>query len=214
MLATLALFGTLLTTPVEKVNFAHNFAKGQSLAYDMNFTGSEGGGEIEIKAAFTVDYGDRTDKGTNVVLKPKSLKMSANGNEMDQSDGLGDLNFCLNANGMPDDLKMDGPTGMLAIPFVLSYLPNKELEVGDTFDINYSTGNISYKGAGKFEGMEKIGEKTLPKLTIKATLKPGDQGEGELTYTVYFDPQSGHVDTIKGGALVENNEFKFTVSKK
>ena len=75
MIATVALLGTLLTTPhMEKVNFAHNFAQGQTASHELKITGAEAGGDIETNAAFTLLMGEKTTSGTNVTVKPTAKK--------------------------------------------------------------------------------------------------------------------------------------------
>ena len=216
MLATFAILGTLLTTPIQdkdKVNFAHNFTKGQTVAYVLNFKGKGDGGDMEVNADFTILFGDKADKGTSVTVSPKSMKMTHDGQDAGGS-GSGDMKFILDEHGMPDSVSMQGDSGMLVIPLVLSYLPNKELAIGDTFDINYDKDQTTFKGTGKFEGTEKINDKTLPKISIKAKLNPGGGGEGDLDYVIYFDKDSGHIALLKGKAAVDNQEFNFVLTKK
>jgi len=216
MLATFALLGTLLTAPVQdkdKVNFAHNFTKGQTVAYELNFKGKTDGGDMEVNAAFTISFGDKVVKGTDVTVSPKSMKMTRDGQDAGGG-GTGDVKFVLDEHGMPDSVSMEGDSGMLVIPLVLSYLPNKELAVGDTFDINYDKNSTSFKGTGKYEGMEKVNDKSLPKISVKAKLNPGGGGEGDLDYVFFFDKDSGHIALLKGKAAVDNQEFNFVLTKK
>jgi|GEM_PF-5320921 len=215
MIATIALLGTLLTTPhMEKVNFAHNFAQGQTALYDLKITGTGGGGDIEMNAAFTLLMGEKTTSGTNVTVKPTAMKMSMNGNDVDQSDEVSEFKYVLDEHGMPETINMTGREMVIIIPLVLCYLPNKELDVGDSFDVDFEKGDATVKGTGKFEGMEKVGEKSLPKLSIKSLLHAGQGNDSELTYTSVFDPATGRIALIKGTAVVGNQEFNFELTKK
>lgn len=216
MLATFALLGSLLTFPVQdtnKVNFAHNFAKGQTLAYELKFDGHGVQGDMEIDAAFSILFGDKADKGTNVTITPKSIKMKGGGQDIDQPSN-GDTKYILDEHGMPNTVSMDGSEGIIVIPLVLSYLPNKELAVGETFDIDWKKDTTSFKGTGKYEGTDKVDEKSFPKITIKAKLNPGGQGDGDIEYAVYFDKEAGHIALLKGKVQVENQEFNFVLTKK
>lgn len=216
MLATFALLGTLLTIPVqdsEKVNFAHNFTKGQTVAYDLNFKGNGGQGEMEINAAFSILFGDKADKGTNITLSPKSMKMKAGGQDIDQP-GAGETKYILDEHGMPDTISMEGMEGIFVIPLVLSYLPNKELAVGDSFDIDWKKDTTTFKGTGKYEGTDKFNDKTFPKISIKAKLNPGGQGDGDIDYTILFDKDAGHVVMLKGKVDVDSQEFNFVLTRK
>lgn len=216
MLGTFALLGTLLTIPAQdkdKVNFAHNFTKDQTVAYELNFKGGGGGSDREMNVAFTILFGEKEAKGTSVTVSPKSVKMTQDGETRDQS-GVGDMKFILDEHGMPDSISMNGDSVMLVIPLVLSYLPNKELAVGDTFDINYDQSGTTFKGTGKYDGIDKANDKSLPKLTIKAALNPGGEGEGQLEYAIFFDKESGHIALLKGKADVETQQFNFVLTKK
>ena len=215
MIGTIALLGTLLTTThQDKINFAHVFTAGQTVAYDFNLKGGGDQGEMEVNASLSILIGDKADKGTNVTLTPKSMKMSVNGQEMDRGSGAGDTKFTLDEHGMPDTMSMNGDSAILTLPLILTYLPNKELEVGESFDINVKNGDTTYKGTGKFEKMETGGEKPLPQLSVKAVLGTGDGHDGNLDYTVSFDQSTGRIVLIKGTAILENQEFKFTLTKK
>lgn len=215
MLGTFLLLGTLLTTPIEdKVNFTRVFTSGQKAEFSFDLKGSGDQGEIAFETGFEILTGDKADKVTNVTLTPKKLVMNMGGQIMDQSSEVAALNFKLDEFGMPDTFNMSGNTAILTLPLLITYLPNKELEVGETFNIDWKSGNVTYKGTGKFEGMETIDGKSWPKLAVKAVLHPGEDHDGELTYSVYFDKESGSVNLVKGGASVESQEFKFTLTKK
>ena len=218
MLATLTLTSALLASQAaDKVNFAHRFTKGESLDYTFQVKGDADNGPMEINAAFTVTVGEKVTKGTNVTVTPKSLKMSMDGNEMDQGSSIGDTKYTLDPFGVPDVLTMEGASGILMIPFILSYLPNKELASGDAFDIKWENEGAYIKGSGKFDGEGKVGEKSLPKLSMKTSFKPsgsGDPHEAQMTYDVFFDKDSGHVSMVKGKVDVDAQHFDFTLTRK
>ena len=215
MLGTFALLTTLMTSPAQdKVNFTRVFTAGQKLTYNFDLKGGTDQGDMQIEAGFEVLVGDKAEKGTNVTLTPKKVSMNMNGQVMDQTGDSSTMKFILDEFGMPDTINMSGSTAVLTLPFLITYLPNKELEVGDTFTIDWKGGDVTYKGTGKFEGMETLEGKAWPKLSVKAVLHPGDDHDGELTYNVYFDKETGLVNLVKGAASVEAQEFKFTLTKK
>ncbi|MBS1715893.1 MAG: hypothetical protein JST30_16315 [Armatimonadetes bacterium] len=218
MLATLTLSTVLFAgQSADKVNFAHRYAKGETLEYTFQVKGDADNGPMEINSAFTVKVGEKAEKGTDVTVVPKMLKMSMDGNEMDQGSSLGETKYTLDAFGLPDNVSMEGASGILMIPFVISYLPNKELASGETFDVKWDKEGAFVKGSGKYDGEGKVGEKTYPKLSMKTTFKPtggNDPHEAQMTYDVYFDKESGHVSMVKGKVDVEAQHFDFTLTRK
>lgn len=215
MIGTLALVGALLTSPtMDKVKFNHTYTAGQKETYTFDLKGDTSQGEMAFETGFDVVFSDKSEKGTPVAVKATKLNMNMGGQVMDRSSDTPELKFVLDEFGMPDSFNMEGEQAILTLPFLITYLPNKELEVGEEFKIDWKAGDITYKGSGKFEGTETVDGKTWPKLAVKAVLHPGEDHDGELTYSVYFDKDNGKVMLVKGAANIESEEFKFTLTKK
>lgn len=214
MLATLSIIGTLLTSlPLEKVNFAHIFEPEKTISYTLNVTGNQGGQEMKIASSVDLLIGSKTEKGTNVTLSPKTLTINAGGNEMDQTSSLSDSKILLDANGIPDNLELNGTNTFVSVMLILTYLPNKELEVGDTYEFSFKRGSVAVKGSGKFEGTEKLNDVEMQKLKVTSTVTPESGGDGELTYTVLFDKSKGRVVEVTGRANVEGEELDISLKQ-
>ena len=215
MIAALSLIGTLLVTPqIEKVKFSHIFESGKTISYELNVTGDQGGQSMVIDVAVDLIIGEKSEKGMGATISPKTLKISAAGNDMDQSSALSDMKTVLDENGVPQELELNGVSTFTSVMFILTYLPNKELEVGDSFDFKFTKGSVSVKGTGKFEGVEKLNEIEMQKLKISSTVTPESGGEGELTYSVLFDKAQGRVMLVTGKAVVEGQEMNILLKKK
>ena len=214
MLATFALIGALFTAPLsEKVNFAHTLTAGKSLNYSFEFNGETPQGEMKVEALYTILVGDKATKGTNITFTPSSVKMNFSGQEMDQTAAIGESKYVLDEHGTPDTLTMDGMSAITTIPLLITYLPNKELEIGDTYPIDVKVGQVTFKGTGKYEGDETTEGKATSKLSVKATLGTGDGQDGSLDYTMFFDKESGTVTLLKGKASMESQEFTISLKK-
>lgn len=213
-LATLALMGSLASlATAEKVNFAHDFKPDTPLEYQVNFKGS-GGMEVEGKANFVLTYGAKTDKGVPVKVKTKSLEMLANGQSMGDTMSDAESTHTLDGNGMPGEIVMNNDQALIALTFILSYLPNSELDKGQAFDVKYKSGDTTLNGTGVFDGYEDVNGKSLPVLKYKVALAPNGENPGDLEYKVYFNPETGHVAKATGKADVEGNVFEFSLLQK
>ncbi len=214
MIGTFTLIAALLIPSTqEKVNFSPRFETGRSSTYTFEFGGKTNQGDVLAKAEILITFGDKKDTKTSAVVTTKSMSMTMNGQE--QSSSLpGDLSVTLDEHGVPESASLQGSGGMVLIPMVFAYLPNKELAPGDTFDIAWKTESLSYKGLGTFEGLEDLSGKKLPKLKVKSRLEPSEGDAGDLDLHIWYDPQLGQVAKLEGTAKVGNDSFNFTYTRK
>lgn len=211
MIGKLALLCALMTAAsADKVNFVHTFTKGDSIPYELEVKGGE---SMEMSTSVNLVIGEKDSKGTNVTVVPKSMKMQVSGQDIDQPEAK-ETKFLIDANGMPDKIDMHESGGFLTIPLILTYLPSKELEVGESFNIDFKAGEATYKGTGKFEGVETVGEMSVAKLSVKSVLHVGEGPDGSLDFTVNYDPTAGRVLLAKGQIDMQDQKFSFTLTKK
>ncbi|MBS1723162.1 MAG: hypothetical protein JSS66_09455 [Armatimonadetes bacterium] len=213
MLATFAFLGTLVASSLYKVAFMHNFAKDTSVTYVLNIKGSGDQGDLTADAELTVAYGEKSEKGVNAKVKPKSVVFSMNGQAMDMGTPA-ETPAVLDPNGMPDSLNMNNADALVGLTFILSYLPNAELDENQTFDVKWKLDTTTLTGIGRFDGFEDLNGKKLPKLHFKVELSPNGENPGQLEYDSLFDPVSGHVEKTSGSIVIESMNLKFTQTRK
>lgn len=213
-LAVSLAIGLLSNFTSEKTNFVHKFEEGKTSTFEFNVTGSQSQGDVSIKALIDMQYGAKVEKGTSLVLKAKELTMEFNGNSMNAAENMADQKFVLDETGMPDQIEMSDASAVIAMTMILAYLPAKELEVGQTFEINKTVGDVVYKGSGTYAGDEEQGGHAVAKLKVKATLGKTGEEDVPLEYVLLYDSGTNHVVKVDGTAEIEGGNFKFSLMRK
>src|SRR5262245_39364199 len=128
------LLGLSLGSASDKVDFTPNQSAGTSVSYALSLK-VEGDEEIVASTTLKWTYGDKSEKGVKTAVRVEKQSVGVNGSDIGEQ--IGDRDFVLDASGMPDEFSMGGPEALLVIAHVCTYLPAKQLDTGESFDIDW-----------------------------------------------------------------------------
>ncbi len=213
--ALLALMGSFVVASAQdKVNLVHDQSEGRKLSYVMTFGGSQGELTMKLTTAFDLAYGAKQDGLTATTITPTSFRVKMGENESDQPTMTGALNLMVDAFGMPKEVSTQGPEFLMAMFLLMSYLPNKELSVGDSFSVAWKTASAEFSGEGKLIGIDQVEGKPVARLEVKSSLKAGEGEAGQLAYVVSYDSTTKAILKTDGTATVGDQKFDISVAIK
>ncbi len=202
----------IASTIENKVDFSHPYVSGSKESYEFRAKSVGGNEEFSATSFFDFKVKDTTANGLNIEVTPSKLVM-IQGDQVPREFGVSDTPnlFEISKTGIPLVLKPSGATALIQIPLVLLYLPQKELEIGNSDAFDFKLGESSYSGQLKYESHTTVEGKDFEVIKVKSSLDPGDGDVGEINYTANFDVASKAIISIDGTIDIGPMALKFTL---
>ena len=210
MLTALVLMAAMAApSTAAPVNFVHGYKEGDKLTYELAFGSEEIGMEMNI--TFDLTVGATNDGKTDITIEVTEYDTSAFGNaeEAERS-----VDLVLDVNGAPVMDDVEGNNMMLYIALLTTYLPNKSLDEGGTFEFKRSNDEFEMTSQGKFSGMEEVDGTNYALLESEATAIPSDDDEATLVIKTYYNPANMRVERTSAEINTPNGVFSVSLKMK
>lgn len=195
-------------------NFAHAYAKEAMTEYHVGVTGEiEGAGPLSVVLEFKSTVKEIIEEGANLSINVTKLDANIDGNPL-PTDGETTFDLKVSKSGVPQEFEMQGFSSVIYLALLTQYLPGKELNVGDTFDISKKSDAFSYSGKGTYTEDKVIEDRTYAVLTTECEFTPGDQEPGAIKATVLLDKATGKISSCEAMLETPDGEFKMIVKLK
>lgn len=182
MLATLAaLIAIPSTTAPEAVNLIRRYTANETHAYALQVNAEQGGSEMSVKTEIVFKIGKVGEKEATVSMSQRKFEEAGGGGVS----GPDPKESLFGAEGIPHSMSVRNFEWIYIIASFPGLLPGKEVEVGKSFELNWTSkdGNSSVKGKGKvLEVAEVDGEKNA-KIEYDLEVGPEEQDSGHVKMT-------------------------------
>lgn len=196
----------------ESVAFKHTFKKDESAAYEIRVLGDfENEGDIKIDIDIDQTTQEVTSDGARFLIKIKKAEMQILGEKMPLGD-LNSMSMDLNLNGTPKAINFkEMPAVMVYVALISRIMPNKDMEISQSFEISEKSEGFEYKGTGTYLEDKVIEGKTFAVLQTKGVLTPTDDDPGNLKVTLLMDKVSGKIFTSSAKVDLPNGFLDLTM---
>ncbi len=209
MLTTLVLAATMgAPATVAPVNFVHSYKEKDKLTYEMKLINEEM--DMQADVVFDLTVGATKDDKTNVTIQFTKADMGGFGPTNDMSP----IELVLDKNGFPLLNQVQPDNMPLALTLTTTYLPNKKLDVGESFEFERDNHGAPFTCKGKFAGMVDIDGTSYALLESEATIMPGDDHDATLVTKTYYNPATKRVERTSAVLTTPGIAFKMLLTLK
>jgi hypothetical protein len=200
-----------------KVKLQRVFNKGekQDYTFTIEFKDSP---SVKLEGAYTLEVTNVLDGGkAEVNERVTKLKVTFEGEALDDSELPEPETLVYNANGLPEELSDEYDLTSI-LSYVGAWLPNEEVELGGTYNINWIPSGTSIKVSGKATliATGRLYEERVAKIEMELKASGNAElGEATIELTSYLNLETGKVVRIHGKSLLlvdgerVNTEFDF-----
>ena len=208
MLTTLVLAAAMAaSSSVAPVNFVHAYKQGDKLTYAMNFVSEDMG--FEMSMTLYLLFGATKDGKTDVTIKITEEDSSTG--EMQEMD---DIELVFDRNGVPIVGELSANGLMIVIVLMTTYLPNKQLDVGESFEFVRENEEFEMTSQGKFAGMELVKGADYAVLESDAIVSTEDDGDVTLKIKTYYNPRNKRVERTTAEISTPDGELSLSLTMK
>lgn len=209
MLTTLILATATMAAPatIAPVNFVHGYRQGCKLTYEMAFGFVTG---LELTMTFDLAVGATNNGKTDVLLEVTDR------GAFSISEEEGAIHLVLDANGVPVMDDIEGMKMTFYFALLTTYLPDKPLDEGDTFEFRRETDAFETSSKGRFSGMEAVDGTTYAVLESEATVieLEGDEDKVTLKIKTYYNPANKRVERTYAEVSTSDGDFSLSLKMK
>lgn len=214
LMASLALALGGASLDVESIKLARTFEVGETQVYAVTAKMDADGSILDLKANVTFKIKKKTDDGGQVSMSVTDFSSTMNGDNMGES-GPEEIVSDVQASGWPQVMSTEGFAWIYILAAAAGIVPDKEVEVGKSFTIDWAAKDktSTAKGTGKVaEFVEKEGKKAV-KIEYDVAVSPSDPNPGQVKCTTFVDRLTAAPIACEGTVTVEGGEIKFTVKR-
>ena len=208
MLTTMVLAAVMAApSSVTPVNFVHGYKQGDTLSYEMNFESEDMG--YEMSMTLDLVFGATKDGKTDVTIKITEEDSSTG--EMQEMD---DIELVFDRNGVPIVGELTNNAMIIVIVLMTTYLPNKQLDVGETFEFTRNNEEFEMTSKGKFAGMELVKGADYAVLESDAIVSTEDDGDVTLKIKTYYNLRNKRVERTTAEISTPDGELSLSLTMK
>lgn len=206
-----AILGAL---PAESVKLSRTFAEGETHVFHVKASMDAGGAALELDAEVVFKVKKLIEGGAQVAMSTQKYSSKMDGGDMGES-GPEELVSDFTANGWPHVMSTDNFAWIYILAAASGVVPEKEVEVGKSFEIDWTSKDKANraKGTGKLsELVEKDGKKAA-KIDYEVDVSPADPTPGHVKCTTYVDRTTSAPIACDGTVTVDTGTIKFSVKR-
>lgn len=212
LMAALTLAPTSLNGSIDQLNLSRTYKADETHAYVLHVEMEEMGVSIDTEVFFKVKK--TSDGSAELSMAARNFSMKREGNDTGDT-GPEEMLSSFDKHGLPQIMKTENESWVYVLAALSGFVPGREVEVGNGFDVRWAATDKSYTVNGKGKLIEVVDHEDAKAARMEYSLEitPSDDHTGYVKVRSLLETSTGRGISAEGTVEVENQRMKFTVKR-
>lgn len=200
--------------PAESVKLARTFVEGEAQVFSVKASMDAGTGALALDAEVVFKVKKLIDGGAQIAMSAQKYSSKMDGSDTGEA-GPDELMSDFTSNGWPHVMSTENFAWIYILAAAAGVVPDKEVEVGKSFEIDWTSKDksSSAKGKGKLTELVELNGKKAAKIEYEVDVSPSDPTPGRVKCITYVDRATSAPISCEGTVEVESAAIKFSVKR-